>query len=89
LFYHSILLLKKSNCVESNTDSLMKTYKTGKYVHIKKICNNHNHLEMLAIDQRPPIFNIIKEKKRITNLMMLLRLKNTYHKISLSTQVQY
>ena len=64
MFYHSILLLKKGNCVESNTKFLMKTYKTGKYVHIKKICNNHNHLEMLAIDQRPPIFNIIKKKKK-------------------------
>ena len=42
----------------------MKTYKPSKYVHIKKICNYHNHLEMLAIDQRPPIFNIIKEKKK-------------------------
>ena len=45
----------------------MKTYKTGKYVHIKKICNNNNHLEMLAIDQRPPIFNIIKKKKKNYN----------------------
>ena len=45
----------------------MKTDKTGKYVHIKKICNNDNHLEMLAIDQRPPIFNIIKQKKKNYN----------------------
>ena len=45
----------------------MKTYKTGKYVHIKKICNNKNHLEMLANDQRPPIFNIIKQKKKNYN----------------------
>ena len=37
----------------------MKSNKIGKYVHIKKLCNNNNHLEMLAIDQRPPIFNII------------------------------
>ena len=42
----------------------MKSNKIGKYVHIKKICNNNNHLEMLAIDQRPPIFNIIKTKKK-------------------------
>ena len=42
----------------------MKSYITGKYVHIKKLCNDKNHLEMLAIDQRPPIFNIIKSKKR-------------------------
>ena len=32
----------------------MKSSKTGKYVHIKKLCNNNSHLEMLAIDQRPP-----------------------------------
>ena len=42
----------------------MKSSKTGKYVHIKKLCNNNSHLEMLAIDQRPPIFNIIKTKKK-------------------------
>lgn len=42
----------------------MKSSKTGKYVHIKKLCNNNSHLEMLAIDQRPPIFNIIKSKKK-------------------------
>ena len=42
----------------------MKSNKIGKYVHIKKLCNNNNHLEMLAIDQRPPIFNIIKTKKK-------------------------
>ena len=48
----------------------MKTDKTGKYVHIKKICNNDNHLEMLAIDQRPPIFNIIKQKKKNYNFVI-------------------
>ena len=48
----------------------MKSNKIGKYVHIKKLCNNNNHLEMLAIDQRPPIFNIIKTKKKIMHLMM-------------------
>ena len=32
-------------------------------MHIKKICNDNHHLEMLAIDQRPPIFNIIKKEK--------------------------
>ena len=42
----------------------MKSYKTGKQVHIKKICNKYYHLQMLAIDQRPPIFNIIKKKKK-------------------------
>jgi len=42
----------------------MKSYSTGKYIHIKKLCNNSNHLQMLAIDQRPPIFNLIKKKKK-------------------------
>ena len=42
----------------------MKSHQTGKYVHIRKLCNKNNHLEMLAIDQRPPIFNIIKSKKK-------------------------
>ena len=36
----------------------------GKLVHIKKLCNNQSHLQMLAIDQRPPIFNLIKKKKK-------------------------
>ena len=53
----------------------MKTYKTGKYVHIKKICNNDNHLEMLAIDQRPPIFNIIKQKKKNCNFNDVVKFK--------------
>ena len=42
----------------------MKVNKLGKFVHIKKLCNDQGHLQMLAIDQRPPIFNLIKEKKR-------------------------
>ena len=42
----------------------MKSNRVGKYVHIRKLCNKNNHLEMLAIDQRPPIFNIIKKKKK-------------------------
>jgi len=36
----------------------------GKLVHIKKLCNDQRHLQILAIDQRPPIFNLIKEKKK-------------------------
>ena len=36
----------------------------GKLVHIKKLCNDQSHLQMLAIDQRPPIFNLIKERKK-------------------------
>ena len=42
----------------------MKSNRVGKYVHIRKLCNKNSHLEMLAIDQRPPIFNIIKKTKR-------------------------
>ena len=42
----------------------MKSNSTGKYIHIKKLCNNNHHLQMLAIDQRPPIFNLIKSKKK-------------------------
>ena len=45
----------------------MKSHSTGKYIHIKKLCNHRNQLQMLAIDQRPPIFNLIKnEKKKYT-----------------------
>ncbi len=42
----------------------MKSITTGKYIHIKKLCNDNHHLQMLAIDQRPPIFNLIKKKKK-------------------------
>ena len=41
----------------------MKSKPLGKYLHIKKLCSKQNHLQMLAIDQRPPIFNIIKKAK--------------------------
>jgi len=34
----------------------------GKYLHLKKLCNSDDLLEMLAIDQRPPIFNLIESK---------------------------
>ena len=57
----------------------MKSYSTGKYIHIKKLCNNSNHLQMLAIDQRPPIFNLIKNKKKNILLKMLLILKKKFH----------
>lgn len=39
----------------------MTTNNLGKLIHLKKICNDNNHFQMLAVDQRPPIFNIIKE----------------------------
>ena len=42
----------------------MKSSNIGKFVHIKKLCNDQGHLQMLAIDQRPPIFSLIKEKKK-------------------------
>ena len=35
----------------------------GKNVHLRNLLNNNFHFEMLAIDQRPPIFNIIESKK--------------------------
>ena len=35
----------------------------GKNVHLRNLLNNNFHFEMLAIDQRPPIFNIIERKK--------------------------
>ena len=42
----------------------MKSNNIGKLIHIKKLCNDQSHLQMLAIDQRPPIFNLIKERKK-------------------------
>ncbi|MDC1047791.1 tagatose 1,6-diphosphate aldolase [Alphaproteobacteria bacterium] len=42
----------------------MKSNNIGKLIHIKKLCNDQSHLQMLAIDQRPPIFNLIKNKKK-------------------------
>ena len=38
----------------------------GKLIHLKKLCTDNGHFQMLAVDQRPPIFNIItaaKERK--------------------------
>ena len=38
----------------------------GKLIHLKKLCTDNGHFHMLAVDQRPPIFNIItaaKERK--------------------------
>ena len=37
----------------------MKTDNFGKLIHLKKLCTNKNHFQMLAVDQRPPIFNLI------------------------------
>ncbi len=54
----------------------MISQQTGKYVHIRKLCNKNKHLEMLAIDKIPPIFNIINN-----NLMQKksINCKNTYN----------
>ena len=35
----------------------------GKLIHLKKICTDNGHFQMLAVDQRPPIFNIITAAK--------------------------
>ena len=35
----------------------------GKSVHLRNLVNDNFHFEMLAIDQRPPIFNIIENTK--------------------------
>ena len=35
----------------------------GKNVHLRNLVNDNFHFEMLAIDQRPPIFNIIENTK--------------------------
>ena len=53
----------------------MESYRTGKYVHLFKLCNKNNKLEMLAIDQTPPIFNI---KKNNLIQKKSIKFKNTY-----------
>ena len=35
----------------------------GKLIHLKKLCTDNSHFQMLAVDQRPPIFNIISSAK--------------------------
>ena len=35
----------------------------GKLIHLKKLCTDAAHFQMLAVDQRPPIFNIISRAK--------------------------
>ena len=41
----------------------MKTDNLGKLIHLKKLCTDNHHFQMLAVDQRPPIFNIISNAK--------------------------
>ena len=57
-------MFKTSQIYRNNLNKNMKSLTTGKYIHIKKLCNDNHHLQMLAIDQRPPIFNLIKSKKK-------------------------
>lgn len=40
----------------------MKAKTLGKTLHLKKLCNSNFFLEMLAIDQRLPIFSLIETK---------------------------
>lgn len=39
----------------------MKKNNLGKLIHLKKLCTDKNHFQMLAVDQRPPIFNLITD----------------------------
>ena len=41
----------------------MTTENLGKLIHLKKLCTDAAHFQMLAVDQRPPIFNIISKAK--------------------------
>ena len=36
----------------------------GKFIHLKKLCSEFYHFQMLAVDQRPPIFKIISAAKK-------------------------
>ena len=37
----------------------MTIHNLGKLIHLNKLCTDKAHFQMLAVDQRPPIFNII------------------------------
>ena len=41
----------------------MTHHNLGKLIHLKKLCTDRAHFQMLAVDQRPPIFNIISNAK--------------------------
>ena len=41
----------------------MTHHNLGKLIHLKKLCTDKAHFQMLAVDQRPPIFNIISNAK--------------------------
>ena len=42
----------------------MKSNNIGKLIHIKKLCNDQSHLQMLASNQRPTILSLLKKKKK-------------------------
>ena len=41
----------------------MTHHNLSKLIHLKKLCTDKAHFQMLAVDQRPPIFNIISNAK--------------------------
>ena len=41
----------------------MTHHNLSKLIHLKKLCTDRAHFQMLAVDQRPPIFNIISNAK--------------------------
>ena len=68
----------------------MRSNNIGKLIHIKKLCNDQGHLQMLAIDQRPPIFNLIREKKKAYTYKDVVDFKKTNLFKSISnTPLQY
>ena len=42
----------------------MKKNNLSKAIHLKNLCTSNNHFQMLALDQRPPIFNIISQSTK-------------------------
>ena len=42
----------------------MKKNNLSKAIHLKNLCTNNKHFQMLALDQRPPIFNIISQSTK-------------------------
>ena len=53
----------------------MEAYKIGKYLNLFKLCNKNNKLEVLTIDQIPPVF---KFKKNNLIQKKSINFKNTY-----------
>ena len=42
----------------------MEKNNLSKAIHLKNLCTSNNHFQMLALDQRPPIFNIISQSTK-------------------------